>query len=92
MLGTAAEYWDSWWLRGVALTAGTYMSASLVYHDQHFVSDVLWGGAMGYAVATWVVDRHTSARHRHATSAAVPGLYVVPGAAGVAGATLVFEH
>lgn len=62
MLGTAAEYYDSWWLRGAAIGVGGYFSASLIYNDQHFVSDVIWGGAMGYAVATWVVSHRALSR------------------------------
>lgn len=63
VLGTAAEYYDNVYLRILTVLAGVYSSASLVYHNQHFISDVIWGSAMGYFVARWVV-RHHSTRYR----------------------------
>ena len=62
-LGTAAEYYDSMPLRILTHVVGIYVGASLIYHNQHFISDVIWGSAMGYYVARWVV-RHHSSRYR----------------------------
>lgn len=63
MLAVAAEYWDRAPLYVLAHAVGLYASLSLVYHQQHFVSDVIWGAGMGYFAARWVV-RHRSSRYR----------------------------
>ncbi len=63
MLAVAAEYWDKAPLYALAHVVGLYASLSLVYHQQHFVSDVIWGAGMGYFTARWVV-RHRSSRYR----------------------------
>jgi len=63
MLATAAEYYDSWALRLLTHLVGIYVGASLIYHDQHYLSDVVWGAGMGYFVARWVV-RHHASTHR----------------------------
>jgi membrane-associated phospholipid phosphatase len=77
ILTVAGEYFDSWPLRILALAAGVYVSTSLVYHDSHFLSDVLWGGALGYYVAHWVV-RHRSSRHRYGEDGAIQRIALVP--------------
>jgi membrane-associated phospholipid phosphatase len=60
--GVVSEYYDSWTLRAVSIAGLTYMAAGSVYHDQHYLSDVIWGATMGYGIATWVVH-HRSARY-----------------------------
>lgn len=63
VIGTvAAYYWDTWYLHVLSHMVGLYFAAALTYSGQHFVSDVVWGGAMGYAVARWTV-RHRSSRY-----------------------------
>ena len=57
------EYWQKWPLYVVGHAAALYIGMSLVYERQHFVSDVLWGGVMGYAIGRWIVY-HRSSRHR----------------------------
>ncbi len=59
-----AEYFDSWWLRGLSLAAMTYVGAASVYDNQHYLSDVIWGAGMGYAIGRWVV-RNRSTRFRN---------------------------
>lgn len=63
LVAVATEYWRTWPLYVVGHTAALYIGLSLVYERQHFVSDVLWGGVMGYAIGRWVVY-HRSSRHR----------------------------
>ena len=31
---------------------------SRVYQDKHWISDCFMGAALGYFIATWVVDKH----------------------------------
>ena len=58
------EYFDSWILRGAGLAVTGYMAAASVYGNAHFLSDVIWGAGMGYAVTSWVV-RNRSTRYRY---------------------------
>jgi len=62
LLAVTTEYWDKWPLYVVGHTAGLYIAVSLVYERQHFVSDVLWGGVMGYAIGRWIVAHRSSQR------------------------------
>jgi membrane-associated phospholipid phosphatase len=63
VMTVAAEYWDKWPVTVLAHLGGVYIASSLVYNRQHFVSDVVWGGAMGYAIGRFIV-RHRSSRYR----------------------------
>lgn len=63
VLTVAAEYWQKMPLYVLVHLVGAYVSVSLVYHAQHFLSDVLWGAAMGYYTGRWIV-RHRSSRYR----------------------------
>ncbi len=58
------EYFDSWILRGAGLAITGYMAAASVYGNAHFLSEVIWGAGMGYAVTSWVV-RNRSSRYRY---------------------------
>ena len=51
------RFWKVFWYSAAALVA-----ASRVYHNQHWVSDVFLGGAIGYSVGSFVVhfDLHSS--------------------------------
>ncbi len=60
VIATAAEYYDSVPLTILTHGIGIYVGASLIYHNQHYISDVIWGAAMGYYVARWVVRHHSS--------------------------------
>jgi len=62
LLAVTTEYWDKWPLYILGHTAALYIGMSLVYERQHFVSDVLWGGVMGYAIGHWVVAHRSSQR------------------------------
>ncbi len=63
LLAVAAEYWKKWPIYALGGVATLYISMSLVYTRQHFVSDVVWGAVMGYAIGSWIVY-HRSSRYR----------------------------
>jgi membrane-associated phospholipid phosphatase len=63
VLTVMAEYWDKLPLHFLAHAIGVYVSMSLVYERQHFISDVIWGAPMGYFIGRWIV-RHRSSRYR----------------------------
>jgi membrane-associated phospholipid phosphatase len=46
------------WLKILAYVPAVFTPISRVYQDQHWMSDNFYGGALGYFVATWVVDIH----------------------------------
>jgi len=69
LLAVTTEYWDRWPLYILGHTAALYIGMSLVYERQHFVSDVLWGGVMGYAIGHWVMAHRSSQRRCGTTSA-----------------------
>jgi membrane-associated phospholipid phosphatase len=46
------------WLKVLVYLPAVITPISRVYQDQHWVSDNVLGGAIGYFIATWVVDIH----------------------------------
>lgn len=46
------------WLKVLAYVPAVLTFVSRVYQDQHWTSDDLLGGVLGYLIATWVVDQH----------------------------------
>ena len=46
------------WLKILAYLPAVFTPISRVYQDQHWMSDNVFGGALGYFVATWLVDLH----------------------------------
>ena len=46
------------WLKVLAYLPAALTFVSRVYQDKHWVSDDFLGAAIGYLVASWVVDRH----------------------------------
>jgi len=46
------------WLKVLAYLPAVITPFSRVYEDKHWVSSCFFGGALGYFVATWVVDLH----------------------------------
>lgn len=60
IMSVTAEYWDSDILRVLAHVVGIYTSISLVYNGAHFLSDVVWGAAMGYHLGRWVAQHRSS--------------------------------
>jgi len=54
----------SGFLKALAYVPAAFTVVSRVYQDQHWVSDNLLGAAIGYFVATWVVDHHEQEESR----------------------------
>lgn len=46
------------WLKVLFYVPAGLTFVSRVYQNKHWVSDCFIGGAMGYYIATWVVDKH----------------------------------
>lgn len=61
LLAIYGEYYDNWGMRAGAIVLSGWMAGMLMYTGQHFPSDIVWGGALGWATASWVV-RHRSTR------------------------------
>ena len=49
---------DPTWLKVLVYVPAVITGVSRVYQDQHWTSDCVLGGALGYFIATWVVDLH----------------------------------
>jgi membrane-associated phospholipid phosphatase len=59
-------------LKVLAYLPAALTLVSRVYQDQHWTSDVFLGGAVGYFVATWVVDQHENNKSILEISSAYP--------------------
>jgi membrane-associated phospholipid phosphatase len=46
------------WLKIVAYVPAAFTMVSRVYQNQHWTSDTFMGAAIGFSIATWVVDTH----------------------------------
>ncbi|MCP4136284.1 MAG: phosphatase PAP2 family protein [bacterium] len=55
-----AEYFDSLALRIISHAVNLYYTANLVYNNEHFISDMIWGAPIGYFVGMWVVKHRSS--------------------------------
>jgi len=60
MLATAAFYYDNIYLHILTHSVGLYVGVGLVYNEQHWASDLVWGFALGYFASHWVVSHHSS--------------------------------
>lgn len=57
------------WLKVLVYVPAVLTAYSRIYQDWHWTSDCVLGGAIGYFVATWVVDLHEQKESRvHVTS------------------------
>lgn len=52
------------WLKTLAYVPAALTFVSRVYQDRHWTSDEFFGSALGYLVATWVVDQHEQGESR----------------------------
>jgi hypothetical protein len=80
--GASQSYWDFplvWDVTGHVLM-GTLASTHVINH-RHFLSEIVAGSAMGYAIGQWVV-RHRSTRFEYREGRAVR-VSVVPGLRGI---------
>ncbi len=46
------------WLKGIMYVPAALTFVARIYQDHHWTSDDFLGAAVGYFVATWVVDQH----------------------------------
>ncbi len=60
------------WLKGLAYVPVVFTFVSRIYQDQHWTSDDFAGAALGYFVATWVVDHHEQEEDRIKVSSIYP--------------------
>lgn len=76
MTTVAAEYFDSLALRIISHVLGVYYAVNLIYNQQHFVSDIIWGASMGYFIGHWIV-KHRSSRYAHAGKKRTGGITII---------------
>jgi membrane-associated phospholipid phosphatase len=60
------------WLKALVYIPAALTFISRVYQDQHWTSDDLLGAALGYIIATWVVDKHENNKSIVEISSAYP--------------------
>ena len=60
------------WLKAVAYVPAAVTFVARVYQDHHWTSDDFAGAAVGYFVATWVVDQHEQEENRIQVSSVFP--------------------
>jgi membrane-associated phospholipid phosphatase len=60
------------WLKILAYVPAAITPISRVYEDKHWVSSCFFGGALGFLVATWVVDRHKQVGSQSQGSTVIP--------------------
>jgi len=63
---------NSDWLKGLAYVPVVFTFVSRIYQDQHWTSDDFAGAALGYFIATWVVDLHEQNESRVHVSSIAP--------------------
>lgn len=63
---------NSTWLKILAYVPAGFTMFSRIYQHQHWLSDEIIGGALGYFVGRWVVDLHQGKRHRINVTAGFP--------------------
>lgn len=61
LMGVLSAYWDNPWLTAGLQLFGLAFCGTMLIDDYHFVSDLVWGAALGWATGEWVV-RHRSSR------------------------------
>ena len=59
-----ADYFDALWIDVLAYFSYTYICVSVVYNNQHFISDVVWGAPLGYFLGKWMAE-HRSSRYTY---------------------------
>ena len=60
------------WLKGIMYVPAALTFVTRVYQDRHWTSDNFLGAAVGYYVATWVVDQHEQEGSRIHVSSIFP--------------------
>lgn len=60
LMGVLSTYYDNPWLTAGFQVLGAALCAAMVVDDYHFVSDLVWGAATGWAIGDWVVRNRSS--------------------------------
>ena len=66
------------WLKALVYLPAALTFVSRVYQDQHWASDDLMGAALGYFIATWVVDQHEKKESMVEISSSFPLTITIP--------------
>ena len=70
-----AEHYDNPWVSAASYGTASLVGLARIYHDHHYVSDVLAGALIGTTVGTSIV-RHNRARAKVTFAPVVePGFY-----------------
>lgn len=77
MMGVLSAYWQNPVLDVALHLFGLAFSVTIVTDNYHFISDVVWGAAMGYYQGRWVV-RNRSTHYRFEPSGKLVPAAVVP--------------
>ncbi len=64
------DYADNIYIDMLGYFCYVYIGVSVIYNNQHFISDVVWGAPFGYAVGKWVA-RHRSSKYKYKNGAPV---------------------
>ncbi len=58
MMTVIAKQYGQWWIKIPAYTLGLSVALQRIDADQHWTSDVIIGGALGYWIGNTLVNRH----------------------------------
>lgn len=58
------DYFRKPWLNVLGYSLWAYISVSVLYNNQHFISDVVWGAPLGYFIGKWFAE-HRSSKYRY---------------------------
>lgn len=89
MMGVVSAYWENPWLTAALHAVGLLFCATMLVDDYHFVSDIVWGAAMGWELGAWVV-RHRSTRYRYEAGRPVRVVPVIEPRSGTVAVSLAF--
>ncbi len=64
LVALSMDYFDNVWIDVIGYTCYAYISVTLLYNNQHFISDVIWGAPMGYFIGKWI-SQHRSSRYSY---------------------------
>jgi len=60
------------WLKILAYVPAALTFVSRIYQDKHWTSDDFFGAALGYFIATWVVDQHENKKSIVEVNSTIP--------------------
>jgi membrane-associated phospholipid phosphatase len=60
-----AERIDTWWARAVLYPFALYTGFARMRNDKHWLSDIIFGAAIGYGSAKFVLNQEKDAKKRN---------------------------